>query len=137
MKIDGTLTQIYNVSLILEEFEKLVTTQKQLELGYSTSDQNYRMETHNFRNIIHHQIKEATDIIEELLPSAPRNKHGLINVLGSTIILITGNSDAEDVKEFHTKIEKLRKTQRKIIKSEKEAISLTIQAVNNFNNTIY
>lgn len=76
------------------------------------------------------------ETIEELIPTSPRNKRGLINALGGAIKVITGNLDAEDARIFQMKIEELTKNQRKIIKSEKETISLTVNAINNFNQTI-
>ncbi|XP_055630632.1 uncharacterized protein LOC129771228 [Toxorhynchites rutilus septentrionalis] len=91
-------------------------------------------------------LKETTDLVNlkynsikntynNLIPKQ-RNKRGLINILGSTIKLITGNLDNNDLIEINNQLETLFKNEETIVTQNNEQIKINKQIETKMNRII-
>lgn len=65
-----------------------------------------------------------------------RTKRGLINALGSVVKFISGNLDQEDAKRYDMAIQQLQDDQDRIINSFNKQISLNIDILDTYNETL-
>ncbi|XP_055594648.1 uncharacterized protein LOC129745546 [Uranotaenia lowii] len=116
---EGKIVAGYDRLLHVIDFEKFEISISIIEnvinqMHNSTSD---------FSQIIKMKIREIKFILSTLYPKSNRSKRS-INILGSTIKLITGNLDAEDLKVINNNLDELRKTGNTFIKQNNRQIRI-------------
>lgn len=98
---------------------------------------DHPFESRNYQQLMLYLTQEIKDKLKEIMPRMPtRTKRGAFNFLGSIWKAISGNLDEEDGQKYEQIIDKLRSQQRKQTEISNKHMSLTLTAINNFNQSI-
>lgn len=80
--------------------------------------------TSELTQIIKIKLREIKFIFSTLNPKPNRSKRS-IDIIGSTIKLITGNRDAEDLKVINKNLDEIRKTGNSLVKQNNRQIKIS------------
>lgn len=114
---EGRIFEGYNRllhSVDLKELEGTIRILENLVLNINSS-------TGDFSYLINLKFKEINNTYKALLPSTSKNKRA-IETLGSAIKFITGNLDAEDLRQIDLNIDAIKKSDNKLIDQNNKQI---------------
>lgn len=108
----GALTLSAGEGRILEGYNRLLHTVDLNELGVTIGILEslvlkINSSTGDFSKLIDHKLKEISNTYKALLPNTSRNKRS-IETLGSAIKFITGNLDAQDLRQINSNINAIK-----------------------------
>lgn len=122
----GALTLSAGEGRILEGYNRLLHTVDLNELGVTIGILEslvlkINSSTGDFSKLIDHKLKEINNTYKALLPNTSRNKRS-IETLGSAIKFITGNLDAQDLRQINSNINAIKISDNKLIDQNNKQI---------------
>lgn len=136
-----TLIRIFDLNPLKTEYDLLYSNY--VALNSSLYNNNFSVdfirEMYNYQYLLDHTTLEVRRKFKQLLPETEiklRQKRGLINAAGSIIKAITGNLDQDDARKYDKTIHELSKKNTNLQKVIQHQTSLTISAINKFNESI-
>lgn len=122
----GALTLSAGEGRILEGYDRLLHTVDLKELGVTIGILEslvikINSSTGDFSKLIDHKLKEINNTYKALLPNTSRNKRS-IETLGSAIKFITGNLDAQDLRQINSNINAIKMSDNKLIDQNNKQI---------------